>query len=364
MAKLLFITQKVDKDDDVLGVYHRWIEELSKKADKISVVCLYKGRSELPGNVRVFSLGKEILSDADSRGWRRGFTRIKYILRFYKYIWGLRKECDSVFVHMNPIYIVLGGLFWKALGKKVLLWYNHPLGNLTARFGIALADKVFCTSRYSFSAKYRGTEIMPVGVDTSFFEPMPEVVKKRNRILYLGRISPIKKIGVLIDAVKMLEIQGLDFELWVVGSPASPQDKRYEIEIKKTTAGLFLKGKVVFKSAVPHHEAPKIYNSAGVFVNLTPTGSFDKTILEAMACETPVLVANRTMEQYLPKKLQQLCLFQEDNAGELCGRLEQLFELSYGERQKMSQELRDIVTKQHSMDSLIERFSHFFESRL
>ena len=31
MAKLLFITQKVDKDDDILGVYHRWIEKLAER---------------------------------------------------------------------------------------------------------------------------------------------------------------------------------------------------------------------------------------------------------------------------------------------------------------------------------------------
>jgi hypothetical protein len=35
MVKLLFITKKVDKDDDVLGVYHRWIEELAKKVQQI-----------------------------------------------------------------------------------------------------------------------------------------------------------------------------------------------------------------------------------------------------------------------------------------------------------------------------------------
>ena len=44
MSKLLFITQKVDKDDDVLGVYHRWLEKLAEKLDMIYVICLYKGR--------------------------------------------------------------------------------------------------------------------------------------------------------------------------------------------------------------------------------------------------------------------------------------------------------------------------------
>ena len=86
MGKLLFITQKIDKDDDVLGVYHRWVEELSKKVDKVNVICLYQGRTELPMNVRIFSLGKEKLSNMDLQGWQQGFTRVRYIFRFYKHI--------------------------------------------------------------------------------------------------------------------------------------------------------------------------------------------------------------------------------------------------------------------------------------
>src|SRR3989338_1305456 len=119
MAKLLFITQKVDKDDDVLGVYHHWLEKLSKKVGEIKVICLYRGKVDLPLNVSVYSLDKE-----------SGQSRLKYIFRFYKHIFGLRKNYDVVLVHMNPVYVVLGGLLWKLWGKKIMFWYNHPMGNL------------------------------------------------------------------------------------------------------------------------------------------------------------------------------------------------------------------------------------------
>ena len=61
--RLLFITQKVDKDDDVLGVYHEWIAGLAEKLEKVSVICLYRGRVELPDNVSVYSLGKEEIAN-------------------------------------------------------------------------------------------------------------------------------------------------------------------------------------------------------------------------------------------------------------------------------------------------------------
>src|SRR3972149_5992145 len=100
--KLLFITQKVDKNDDVLGVYHRWIEELAKKAERIHVICLYKGRVEMPGNVEAHSLGKE-LPGLPRRGLiKAGRSRLRYLWNFFRLIWKLRREYDVVFVHMNP----------------------------------------------------------------------------------------------------------------------------------------------------------------------------------------------------------------------------------------------------------------------
>ncbi|MDO8559053.1 MAG: hypothetical protein Q7R84_01860, partial [bacterium] len=105
--KLLIITQKVDINDDISGFFHRWIEKFSEKFDSLNVICLQKGEYSLPSNVRVFSLGKE-----------NGKSRISELNNFYKYIWRLRKDCDAVFVHMNPVYVVLGGFFWKLQGKN------------------------------------------------------------------------------------------------------------------------------------------------------------------------------------------------------------------------------------------------------
>lgn len=338
MAKLLFITQKIDKDDDILGTYHSWVEKLAKKVDSIRVICLYRGRFDLPQNVEIFPLGKE-----------NGPSRFKYVFRFYKYIWSLRKEYENVFVHMNPIYIVLGGVFWKAQNKRIFLWYNHPLGNLTARLGIFFANKVFCTSPYSFSAKYKKTQLMPVGIDTIFFKPMPTVAKKRNRILFLGRISPIKNVLELIMAAKILNERAVDFELLIVGSPASETDRNY---FSKVVLAANIVKNIVFKPSVPNHETPNIYNGAGIFVNLTPTGSFDKTILEAMASELPVLVSNAAYKDIFPSSLRQKLMFKEKDSRDLAFKLKNI--LNDPEFDKIGPELRRIVIEQHGLNKLVQ----------
>ena len=108
--KLLIITQKVDKQDAVLGFFHRWLLEFTKNFEKITVICLERGVFDLPHNAKVLSLGKE-----------QGKSRVKYLWNFYKYIWSERKNYDTVFVHMNQEYVLLGAPIWKiqkASGEK------------------------------------------------------------------------------------------------------------------------------------------------------------------------------------------------------------------------------------------------------
>src|SRR3990167_9977863 len=138
-VKLLIITQKVDVNDDILGFFHGWLEKFAKKFSKLTVICLEKGEYVLPQNVEVLSLGKEA-----------GKSRLKYIFRFYKYIFKYRDDYDAVFVHMNPEYVVLGGLFWKIMRKKILLWYNHTYGGLFFQLWIFFFFIVFPSFLFSF----------------------------------------------------------------------------------------------------------------------------------------------------------------------------------------------------------------------
>ena len=65
-----------------------------------------------------------------------------------------KKNYDAVFSHMNPEYICVAGVLWKAWHKKIALWYNHKIGSWAAKKAFILADKIFYTSAYAFAAKY------------------------------------------------------------------------------------------------------------------------------------------------------------------------------------------------------------------
>ena len=80
-------------------------------------------------------------------------NKIKYVFNFYNFLYKLRGQYDSVFVHMNQEYVLLGGLYWKSLNIPVYFWRNHPQGNLLTKISILLSKKVFCTSNKSDERK-------------------------------------------------------------------------------------------------------------------------------------------------------------------------------------------------------------------
>jgi len=137
------------------------------------------GEYHLPNNVRVFSLGKE-----------HGASPWRYVFSFYRLIWRERKNYDAVFVHMNQEYVLLGGFLWKLFGKKVTMWRNHFAGNFLTSIAAALSNKMFCTSEHSYTARYKKTSIMPVGIDMDTFFRDKTIAKKEHSILFLAGSHP------------------------------------------------------------------------------------------------------------------------------------------------------------------------------
>ena len=272
MKNILIITQKVDKNDPILGFFHSWILEFAQKIDSVTVICLEEGQYDLPSNVKVLSLGKE-----------KGRSKLKYIFNFYKYIWQERKDYDTVFVHMNPIYIILGGLWWKLRQKKIFLWYTHK------------ADQIFTASNESLRLVTNKKMVTGHGIDIALFKPHPEV-SKENIFLTVGRISEVK------NNIKMLSLLKLapNFKLQIIGLPITESDKIYYQLLIQKIKEEELTSRVEFIDHCPQGKLLSFYQRAKVFINFSDTGSLDKAVLEALAMNVPVLTTNEAFATGYP----------------------------------------------------------------
>jgi len=341
--KLLIITQRVEINDDVLGFFHGWLLEFAKHCEKLTVICLEKGEFSLPDNVEVLSLGKE-----------GGESRLKYVWRFYKYIFQKRGDYDKVFVHMNTEYAVLGGLFWRLGGKEASLWYVHKAVSYKLRLGEKFMKNIFTAGKDSCRINSRKIKIVGHGIDVKKFTARPDTAKIYD-LIYVGRISQIKNQKLLIRAVDILvsarKLTGL--KVGLIGRTITEKDQVYLNELKLLVEESGLCDNISFVGAVPNMETVKYYNQAKISVNLCPTGGVDKAVLESMACEIPVIAFNKAFREIFGERSDLLLLDQPDEE-ELAGKILRLLNLPAAEKISLGQALRKIIVEKYSLENLIK----------
>jgi len=350
--KLLIVTQVVDEKNLVLGFFVRWIEEFAKKYESVEVICLLEGIHQLPENVRVHSLGKEKRQGDIREGFgRKSLDKIRYTMHFYMYVWKLRKRYDAVFVHMNQEYILLAGPVWKLLGKKMYLWRNHYAGSWLTDIATVYLAKVFCTSKYSYTAKYKKTIFMPVGVDTKNFQTDTTIKKIPDSILFFARMSPSKRAEMLIDALSMLKQKGIRFAATFAGSPEK-SDEQYYARLQKRVLAHNLSYEVTFIPGVAKNESPLIFAANEIFVNCSPSGMFDKMLFEAAASGCIVLATSDDFKVLAGEKY-----FFKD-AEELADKLQEVLRSSVEIKNLYQTHLKEITQKE-DISILAEKVSKY-----
>jgi alpha-1,6-mannosyltransferase len=167
---------------------------------------------------------------------------------------------------------------------------NRVLEPLVARWNRRLADRfdtVVVTSAFAEDEfrqlGVRNLRRVPLGVDLATFRPRPQYHDATARLVYAGRLSPEKNPGAVIGAVDVLVRNGNDVTLDVYGhGSALPA-------LKRAAAGLPVKfhGHLNGRAELAARLA-----AADVAFAPSPAETFGLSILEALACGTPVVTAD------------------------------------------------------------------------
>ncbi len=341
--RLLILTQKIDKNDPILGFFHRWIEEFSKHCERVTVICLERGAYNLPQNVRVYSLGKE---EENFQFSIFNFQKVKYIWRFYKYIWSLRNDYDSVFVHMNPEYVLLGSLFWKILGKKIALWYVHRETNFKLRLAVLLSNVVLTSASSSLNIKNPKIRIVGHGIDTDTYKY--ERGASNGKILSVGRITPIKHLDFIMSIVSSLPMSGV-----FIGEPVTSQDEKYMRDLEGKRAK-----NIEFKGSLKPAEIAHEYKTAFASINATPTGGIDKVVLESFASGCPCFTSNESFRDIL-REHADLFIFDFLNSEDVVDKIQKFNNLS--DRDKILYEISEHVSNEYSIQKIVEKIVKTYE---
>ena len=134
---------------------------------------------------------------------------------------------------------------------------------------------------------------IPPGIDAEKFKLINNNIRSEYSIenddkilLFVGRFAPLKNLPFLIEGFKEVLKQRDNIKLMLVGE--GPLENR----IKKLVKNYKLQKSVIFTGRIDNKELAKHYSAADIFVMPSVYDNFPNAVLEAMACELPVVATN------------------------------------------------------------------------
>src|SRR5438034_247475 len=184
-----------------------------------------------------------------------------------------------------PVVATFHSWFPRSAGYRVLRPLWQPLLDRHAALIAVSQPVVDAMSRY-FHARW---EIIPNGVDVQFFQPNgrrpTDALARGPRLLFLARLEPRNGLGTLLEAMPRILERHPRARLTVVGD--GPWRGYYERRARRLGAAVRFAGRV-------QGERPEYYGGADLYLCPTTRSSFGVTLIEAMACGTPIVVSDIT----------------------------------------------------------------------
>ncbi|MDR0334463.1 MAG: glycosyltransferase [Methanomassiliicoccaceae archaeon] len=220
------------------------------------------------------------------------------------------EDIDVINVHGFAFMAVRGIMSGKLLNKPVAITFHTPVWDfigeyspldheLSLNVGWSYFRKIFkradaVVAQMPSIAKEltdnnvkADIRVIPTGVDTATMRPGLDGTAIRERhgitdkkvMIHVGRLSPEKRIDVLMRAVACLDA---DTVLMIVGKGA------LDAELKALAAELGVADRVIFTGFVSDAELPLHYAAADAAVSTSPHEAQCLAIMDAMSCGLPV----------------------------------------------------------------------------
>jgi len=181
-------------------------------------------------------------------------------------------------------------LFEDANFRRVRLWRALTLREADQIRGCGISAPIVVAPKCIDTVEYPKPERAPLSIRTPL---LAQLVKRHPRVLFLSRIHPKKGLDLLLPAWAKASVRHKDWELVIAG----PDENGYLATVRSIAHKLNVHERVAFTGPVTGKEKRELLYSADLFALPSYSEGLPVGLLEAMACELPVLA---TKECNLP----------------------------------------------------------------
>ncbi|WP_255171277.1 glycosyltransferase family 4 protein [Natrononativus amylolyticus] len=186
----------------------------------------------------------------------------------------------------TPLVVTNHGLMSQTAPK----WVQKAFIPTVAKFTLNSADEILCyTETDKRRLRERGIDssisVVHNGIDCEQFSPI-QSDKSKNQILFVGRIKPGKGVRHLLAAFSNIISEFPEYSLKIVG------DGPLREELVALAEERDISSNVEFVGQIENSEVAEVYAESEIFVLPSLNEGLPRTVLEAMACEVPVIVSD------------------------------------------------------------------------
>jgi mannosylfructose-phosphate synthase len=247
-------------------------------------------------------------------------------------------------------------------------WENIIFRKATAQTVTTLDGKETYSRLYDFESP--DLEIIPPGVDTGRFRPLEqdeddkELDVPERFIFSLSRIDSNKGIDYLIRAFAHAK-EKADTRLVIGGGSKNPKDHEVEVknDLERLVAELDLGEGVRFTGYIPDELLEVYYRKARVFVLPSKYEPFGMTVLEAMACGTPVVATGLGGLRHVLHDDKDSLLVDPSDTDEFAAAISRMLS-DRSVASRLAKNGLKLVREQYSWDSIAKRTLSFYERYL
>lgn len=352
---LLLFNLATDANDPVLGFTTVWIRALAKHFNSIYVITMRQGQLDLPDNVYVYSVGKE-----------KGYSEPRRAIEFYRHLIRilLKHHIDVCFAHMMPLFAVMGAPLLKIKHIPIILWYAHGHVPLMLKLAEKFVNKIVTSTTECCRLKSKKIKVIGHGINVAQFHYSGKksfFLSKYIELLYVGRISPVKKIEVLIDALAMLIKRNpeINFNFKIVGPILDEKSQKYKEYLCEKIQKLCIQHLITFTGGVSYMKVAEFYCNSHFILNSTQPGGMDKTLLEGICAGAIPVTSNIAYKDGLSGIYPKLYV-NENTSHAFCECIEDILKLDRTKIEEIISKCQDWVLQSHSLDSLVTKLMSLF----